>query len=446
VVLLYLLLAQALLPPAALCLADDGIPRSQIRFSGDDNRNQGEEDLKQLQVEVKKQNEKIERLQENIIEHKLKILDSKQKERSVLDELEKIDRNLGAQRKTLASINTQYEKQENLLQEKEVDLEQLTSEKEALGPHVMKRLAAYYRTGPLGFINVLFSAESLPELLGMQEYFHLLIQYDQEAIKSLRAKISRLKEAKKEHSREKDRLLAMREQVTEEKEQLAMTQEGKKSLLHRVKTEKKLYEQAAGEIEKAAQDLAETLRKIRMTAISGPEETIAGQVPPAPARQSVVSSRPRKPTSKPPAAEDTFAAQQGKLPPPVEGVVTTYFDPLITKQFAGKSKTGISIKSVEGADIKAVYGGRVINTGHMKGYGNLLIIDHGGQYYSVTSQAAKFYKKEGEPVAAGEVIGIMGDNEALIGDGLHFEIRHSAKPLDPLQWLDKTRLQFNNKS
>ena len=139
----------------------------------------------------------------------------------------------GDYHKTLTSINTRYEAQENLLQEKQVGLEQLDSEKEVFRVHVKKRLAAYYRTGPVGLINVMFSSESLPELLSLQEYFHNLIQYDHDAINSLRSKISRLKEAKEEHSQEKNRLLAMREQVTEEKKQLAVTQEGKKSLLKR---------------------------------------------------------------------------------------------------------------------------------------------------------------------------------------------------------------------
>ena len=86
-------------------------------------------------------------------------------------------------------------------------------------------------------------------------------------------------------------------------------------------------------------------------------------------------------------------------------------------------------------EIRAVYDGRVIHSGYLRGYGNLMIIDHGQQYFSLISRAATFNKKEGTKVKSGEIIGVTGEGDPLYGEGLHFEIRKGSTPEDPLLWL-----------
>ena len=84
-----------------------------------------------------------------------------------------------------------------------------------------------------------------------------------------------------------------------------------------------------------------------------------------------------------------------------------------------------------------MYDGKIIHSGYLRGYGNLIIIDHGNQYFSLISRAAEFYKKEGSRVATGEIIGMTGAGDPLYGEGLHFEIRKGANPEDPMLWLKK---------
>ena len=91
-------------------------------------------------------------------------------------------------------------------------------------------------------------------------------------------------------------------------------------------------------------------------------------------------------------------------------------------------------------EIKAVYDGKIIHSGYLRGYGNLMIIDHGQQYFSLLSRAADFYSKEGTKVEKGEIVGMTGDGDPLYGEGLHFEIRKGSKPEDPLLWLKKNSL------
>jgi septal ring factor EnvC (AmiA/AmiB activator) len=96
---------------------------------------------------------------------------------------------------------------------------------------------------------------------------------------------------------------------------------------------------------------------------------------------------------------------------------------------------GIEIRAPVGSDVRAVYDGRVVYVGWFRGYGKMLILDHGDQFYTLYAHASELYKAVGEVVRQGEVVAAAGDTGALDGPGLYFEIRQGGKPLDPAEWL-----------
>jgi septal ring factor EnvC (AmiA/AmiB activator) len=73
----------------------------------------------------------------------------------------------------------------------------------------------------------------------------------------------------------------------------------------------------------------------------------------------------------------------------------------------------------------------------LKGYGNLIIINHGNQYYSLYGHTEELFKQKGDPVEEREVIATVGETSSLNGPCLHFEIRHKGQPVDPMKWLRK---------
>ncbi|HEX7503201.1 MAG TPA: M23 family metallopeptidase, partial [Acidobacteriota bacterium] len=88
-------------------------------------------------------------------------------------------------------------------------------------------------------------------------------------------------------------------------------------------------------------------------------------------------------------------------------------------------------------EIRAVGGGEIIFCDYFKGYGNLLIIQHAGNFHTLYGHCASFLKKLGDRVGTGEVIALAGNSGSLYGKALYFEIRQNLKPLDPLLWLGK---------
>ena len=385
---------------------------------------------KQQQAIIEK-NIKIRKLQEGIIDHKIKILGSKKKERSLLGELEKIETELQAQRKLLATLRTKSEKQEMLLTDKQEYLHAVLKEKKAHQVHVKNRLAAYYRMGSVGLMNVLFSTESIPELLDFKEYFSIMVQHDHTIIQQYLAQLKESNRAREEHAREKLRLMQMADELGEKEKQLGQIRREKNILLKQVNTEQHLYEQAVLEIEEAVADLAATLQRIQTASKT---QTVATH------RPDVIETEKKKlPETR--TAQNGFPGQQGFLEPPADGTVITFFGQEMKGKFdSSVISNGIDIKVKRGMEITAVYDGKIIHSGYLRGYGNLMIIDHGQQYFSLVSRAAVFYKKEGTKVAKGEIIGLTGDDDPLYGEGLHFEIRKGSKTEDPLLWLKKDSL------
>jgi septal ring factor EnvC (AmiA/AmiB activator) len=383
-----------------------------------------------LTQEIKSNQQKIKRVQAEIKEHKELVRHSKLKETNLFEQLEIIDRAIRDYRTKLIELKGQTAAQERLIKQKAAELAQKINEKDAVKRHVQNRLAAFYRMGDIGIMNVTFSAASLPDLLNFNEYFKALIKYDQEIISDYRLKISGLVNSKNTLEAEKNELLDVIVTIKKQENQLETVRQERAVLLARVNTEKNLYRRAIAEMEKASTSLTDKLAHLR-------EKLVANQE-----SQKRPYSSPKK---RRPGAPRGFSAMKGKLSPPVRGSVTTYFGKNKEGKFGISTYAdGIDIKTVAGSEIKAIYSGRVVYAGQLKGYGNLIIIDHDQQYYSLISRAAELYKKEGEFVSTGEAIGIMNENGGLLGEGLHFEIRQGTEPENPLDWVDKRLLRDNS--
>jgi septal ring factor EnvC (AmiA/AmiB activator) len=127
---------------------------------------------------------------------------------------------------------------------------------------------------------------------------------------------------------------------------------------------------------------------------------------------------------------------KGKLPWPVVGNVLHKYG----KQHDPKLKTtitntGIDIKAKTGAEVKAVFIGLVTTITYLSGFGNTVILDHGGGYYTVYAHLDEFFVEPDELVDAGQVIGLVGDSGSLEGSKLHFAVFANQKTENPQSWL-----------
>jgi murein hydrolase activator len=129
----------------------------------------------------------------------------------------------------------------------------------------------------------------------------------------------------------------------------------------------------------------------------------------------------------------TFSAMRGKLPLPVRGELTGRFG--APRGAAGLEAKGVFIRAREGQPVRAIAGGQVVYADWMRGFGNLLIVDHGESYLSIYANNESLLKELGDAVAPGEPIATTGSSGGNEETGLYFEMRHLGRAFDPLRWV-----------
>lgn len=130
---------------------------------------------------------------------------------------------------------------------------------------------------------------------------------------------------------------------------------------------------------------------------------------------------------------ENFGRLKGRLRLPARGVVSNRFG---GPRQEGSTWKGLFIRSSAGSDVKAIAAGRVVFADWMRGFGNLMIIDHGSSYLSVYGNNDALLKQAGDVIRGGDTIAAVGNSGGNPESGLYFELRHDGQPLDPLKWVN----------
>jgi len=135
-----------------------------------------------------------------------------------------------------------------------------------------------------------------------------------------------------------------------------------------------------------------------------------------------------------------FATLKGKLPLPADGPLEVGFGKVVNKRFNTVTvQKGVDLRAPEGAPVTAVAAGKVVYAGELRGYGNLLIVDHGSGYHSLVAHLGELSRAVGDPVQTGTLLGTVGDTGSLKGAYLYFELRKLGRAVDPAPWFMKKK-------
>ena len=145
-----------------------------------------------------------------------------------------------------------------------------------------------------------------------------------------------------------------------------------------------------------------------------------------------VKSEPVRASLAAAAPEGAFAGLRGQLPAPVAGRLAAKFG---SKRGDGPSWKGVFIRAGEGTDVKAIATGRIVFAEWLRGFGNLIIVDHGGQYMSIYGNNQALLKRAGDSVKGGDTIASAGNSGGNEESGLYFELRHQGRAFDPAGWV-----------
>ncbi len=363
-----------------------------------------------IEKQLKSYNIKISQLQQRISSQKAQSEETVLQEKDVLEELEEIDVLLHKQITKVEDLETQVNEQQRFIEEKETELQILRTAKAKTQQHLKRRINAFYKMGKIDFLNVTFSARSLPELVKFHEAFREMIDYDKNLLGEYKNKMYALEQAKKNYVLEKELLTGFITTAHEESREMIRLRQEKRELLASIRTRKQLYDKAVVEMEQAT-------KKITTKLVS-------------------LNSRKKE-------LEQEFKLSKGELPPPLEGTIITKFNQEKTNKLGiTRKSSGISIIAPDKTKVRAIADGIILYSGYLRGYGNTVIINHGYQYYTITSRLGRLLVHKGAKITALETIGQVSDTAMLIDEGVYFEVRHDKSPQDPLEWLDTSTLRF----
>ncbi|HBH01910.1 MAG TPA: peptidase M23, partial [Candidatus Rokubacteria bacterium] len=350
-------------------------------------------------------------------EEREKAARARARETSVLAELEETEQRLQAKQREVARLGRQIRRVEGEVRALRGEIGRLEGQRSGQEEALARRLRALYRVQAQGgALPIILSGDDpLARAVAVRHLASLAV-LDAHLIREYRVTSERVADRKgREEARQRE-LAGLQADAQREQAEADREAARRRGLLAKVRDERVYHERLVGELTEASRRLEAFIRELQA------KQRRVARVPPP--RGGI----------EPPAVG--FGKLRGRLPWPTEGRIIAGFGAQVHPRFGTRTfRNGVDIEAAEGREVAAVYAGHVVYTGWFKGYGNLIILDHGGEYYTLYAHIAEIEVKEGDDVRQGQRIGTVGDTGSLAGPRLYFEVRYQGKPQDPAEWL-----------
>ncbi len=338
-------------------------------------------------------------------------------------ELKKIDNDLQNQGDRLDDYRERLRKHSNELKSLTVTIAELETRYRQKQSGLAKRLRAIYKMGDLGYLTPLFSMLSYSNIQQELKYLQRISEGDRQLIADTQKDMHELLQQKKTLQKQKKKIAQLEQDLQKQLVDIRARQVEKTRLLRKIVQDKEQHASLIRELEKSAGKLDSYLKKLerdqQRTLL--PASTSAGK--------AVVN-----PNASKISYAEHFRSNKGKLLWPVEGRIMTNYGPLRIDN-TSTHYNGVDIQADRGTPFYAVFKGRVKYADWFQDYGRLIILDHGGGFYSLYAHAEELNVKAGELIETRQQLGRVGDSDSTKGAHLYFEVRVQGKPDNPQKWL-----------
>jgi septal ring factor EnvC (AmiA/AmiB activator) len=320
-------------------------------------------------------------------------------ERSLLGEVEQIEL-------TIRAKGEQLQETRLVLQRANAELDatlkragELKRSIDSTRPLLAAHARALYKLGELSYLRVLLSVDRPSDMFRGYRFVTALARRDNQRIVAFRDDLRALTETQAELERRTREAQALRVELERTRRALDADRQRKTELLTQIVERKETHVAYVAELEDAERRLGLLLQGLGEEEVSVPVVAFKGTLPwPVAGRVRIPFGRRKHPRF------DTYTIQNG-----------------------------VEIEAAAGVPVAAVYDGTVVFADHFRGYGRMVVLDHGGKHHSLYAHLDEIRVALGQRVPAGTVIGTVGDG--LEGPGLYFEVRFQGHPEDPLNWL-----------
>lgn len=355
-------------------------------------------------------------LERQISEHQQRVRQMGEREQGVISRIDELDqkRKMTEQRIRVLELRSEKTKQavEELRREIQVTEQDLVSMKRVLE----ERLVNIYKYGGVAELNLLLSASTAHEAMETTLLLNRIALQDETMITEMLAKKERLGEAAAQLDAERKQLAINSAALEQSRKTYRQEIASSNTFLEKVRTERALHQRAVKELQDSQREIQSTIMELMR---KKREAEMRPDAPPV-TREEVPSG--------------------GKLawPLPSRGEITSSFGMRVHPTFKTRMMhTGIDIRMPSGTPVYAAGPGEVLYAGWLRGYGQIVIIDHGRDLSSVYAHLSRLAVGEGDRVKKGQNIGAVGTTGTTTGAHLHFEVRVNGDAKDPMKYLGK---------
>ncbi len=363
------------------------------------------------------QKEELQELRDRIEALQKELEKSETSKSEAADALRKSERAISkANRRLFELVNERKNINEKIsqLQQQTRELNaRIAAERESLATLIHRQ----YLAGEPESLRLLLNRQSANETARQLHYFGYVSRARAELIAALRANLDQLNRLAQQVREQSERLAKLEQEETRQKKALEKQKRARQKVLSKASDNIARQRNEISKLKRDEQRLTELIKRLA-----------------AEAERRRQAARLRN-QALPDASlnNSAFAKLKGRLRLPVIGELTNRFGR--PRQDSGLSWKGLFIAAKEGDRVRAIAPGQVVYADWLRGFGNLLILDHGAGYMSLYGNNEALLKRVGDQLSAGDTIASVGNSGGNAETGLYFELRHDGRPFDPLPWV-----------
>ncbi len=362
------------------------------------------------------------------------------------DALKESEIEISSTNKKLYEINQLQQKNKQKLNQLNQQSEKITKQLQSQQAILGKQLYAQYTKGKQDHAQMILQNQNPNEIARDMHYFSYIAKARSALIKKMQGNLQTLAELNEKTTEALQEVSALKTEQLAQKKNLQVQKQAKSAVVKQLSTqiaEQRNQIQKLSRDEKSLSNLVEKLARIaqeqekqrKLAASKTDKKTTSSgdnltENPLKPKQKEIIARNESLPSAD--ISGIHFSALKGKLRLPVRGSVLNRFG--TSREDTGISWKGLFIQAAEGSEVKSVAGGRVVFADWMRGFGNLIIIDHGQGYMSLYGNNQAILKSVGTSVSAGDVIASVGNSGGNETNGLYYELRKQSQPFDPLSW------------
>jgi len=355
------------------------------------------------------------------------------------EQLKEIEQEISHTQRDLQHLSTQRSKLQASL--KDLDSQSLELENRLHKQQAQLEMLVYrqYLQGNPDSLRLLLNGDDPSQVARDLHYLAAIGRARSQLLHEIESILQRQQALASDTRERAEEMATIESRQKEQHGKLVAQREQRKAVLERISARISEQRRAIDNLqrdEKQLSQLIERLARIIATKPAPRREVARKSLPQAskrsPSEQTAGTeiSNERSPEAAP---AGSFARLKGELRLPARGQVSNRFGGARPE---GGSWKGLFIRATPGSDVKAIAGGRVVFAEWMRGFGNLMIVDHGSSYLSIYGNNDALLKQVGDTLRGGDTIAAVGNSGGNPESGLYFELRHQGQPLDPLKWVN----------